>query len=67
MRVQSRFDITPEQLEAVKQENLIICAVGELIYVDLLGTQRRTGFRRNYDFSTDMFIASQNQDQEYQD
>ena len=65
--IQSRFNITPEQLEAVKQENLIICAVGELIYVDLLGTQRRTGFRRNYDFSTDMFIASQNQDQEYQD
>jgi len=55
------------RFKAVEQQKLIICAVGELIYGDLLGTQRRTGFRRNYDFSSDMFIASQNQDQEYQD
>jgi hypothetical protein len=65
--IQSRFNVTPEQIEAVEQQKLIICAVGELIYADLQGTQRRTGFRRNYDFPTDMFIASQNQDQEYQD
>jgi hypothetical protein len=27
--------------------------------------KRRTGFRRNYDYSTDMFQASKNEDQEY--
>jgi hypothetical protein len=63
----SRFKITAEQIKAAQQGNLIICAVGEFTYIDAIGTERRTGFRRNYDFSTDMFIASENIDQEYQD
>jgi hypothetical protein len=46
---------------------LIVCAVGEFTYADDLGTERRTGFRRNYDPRADMFSASPNQDQEYQD
>src|SRR5215831_7403906 len=28
--IQSRFNVTPEQIEAVKQQKLTICAVGEL-------------------------------------
>jgi len=64
---QSRFNITAAQIQAVEHGGLIICAVGELTYVDALGTQRRTGFRRNYDCNTAMFNASPNNDQEYQD
>jgi hypothetical protein len=63
----SRFKITDAQIKAVEQKTLSICAVGEFTYTDPLGTERRTGFRRNYDVSTDMFIASENKDQEYQD
>ena len=65
--IQSRFSITAAQIRAVEQNELIICAVGELTYADVLGTQRRTGFRRNYDCSTDMFTASPYSDHEYQD
>jgi len=67
MTIQSRFNITADQIKAVEQAALIICAVGELTYIDCLGTERRTGFRRNYDVSTDIFGISPNQDQEYQD
>jgi hypothetical protein len=67
MTIQSRFNITANQIGAIERGELIVCAVGELTYTDRLGTQRRTGFRRNYDFSIDMFVASPNEDQEYQD
>lgn len=65
--IHSRFNITSDQIEAVEQNKLIICAVGELTYADGLKTNRRTSFRRNYNLSTKMFDASPNQDQEYQD
>jgi hypothetical protein len=65
--IESRFKITDAQIKAVEMNALIICAVGEFTYTDRLGTERRIGFRRNYDVSTDMFVASQNTDQEYQD
>jgi hypothetical protein len=65
--IQSRFNITADQIRAVEKGNLIVCAVGELTYADALATNRRTSFRRNYDCSTDMFITSPNPDQEYQD
>src|SRR5262245_2553119 len=58
MTIQSRFNITADQIKAVEQGELIICAVGELTYIDRLDTQRRTGFRRNYNVSTDMFDTS---------
>ncbi len=65
--IQSRFNITAEQIKAAEQGNLIICAVGELTYADALGTNRRTSFRRNYVYASDMFIASPFEDHEYQD
>ena len=65
--IQSRFNITDAQIRAVRQGDLIICAVGEFTYTDQLGTKRRTGFCRNYDVSTHMFVASKNEEYEYQD
>jgi hypothetical protein len=67
LTIVSRFKITSAQIRAVEQKELIIGAVGEFTYTDVMGTERRTGFRRNHDFATDMFIASENTDQEYQD
>jgi len=45
----------------------MVCVVGELTYADVLKTNRRTSFRRNYDVATDMFIASPHNEHEYQD
>jgi hypothetical protein len=56
----SRFKITADQIKAAQQGNLTICAVGEFTYTDAIGTEWRTGFRRDYDFSTDTFTASEN-------
>jgi hypothetical protein len=64
---ESRFHVTNTQIAQIQQGPLVICAVGEITYTDALGVERRTGFRCNYDPSTDMFAASPNQDQEYQD
>ena len=64
---QSTFNVTRGQMKAIKIGKLIICVVGEITYIDALGTERRTGCRRNYDVTTDMFVASPNPDQEYQD
>jgi hypothetical protein len=63
----SVFNVTEDQIAGVQGGSLIVCAVGEITYTDALGTERRTGFRRNYNVSTDMFTASTNEDQEYQD
>jgi hypothetical protein len=63
----SRFNVTAEQIDAIAKGELIICAVGELEYTDELGVPRRTGFRRNYDFGSDKFIATTDQDDEYWD
>jgi hypothetical protein len=41
--------------------------VGEFTYTDRLGTERRTAFRREHDFLNDMFVASKNEEYEYQD
>ena len=65
--IQSRFNVTAAQIGAIERGELIICAVGELAYADDLGVTRRTGFRRNYDIGSDMFTATSNQDQEYED
>jgi hypothetical protein len=65
--IMSRFNLTATQLTAIQQGTFIICAVGEFTYSDALGTERRTGFRRNHDVTTDMFTTSTNPDQEYQD
>jgi len=65
--IMSRFNLTATQLTAIQQGTFIICGVGEFTYTDALGTERRTGFRRNYEVATDMFTASPNPDQEYQD
>jgi hypothetical protein len=67
MTIQSRFNITADQIAAIEQKKLIICAVGEFTYADAVGTQRRTSFRRNYDLASDMFIASPYSEHEYQD
>jgi hypothetical protein len=53
-------------LNAIQQETFKICAVGEFTYTDASGTERRTGFRRNYEVTTGMFTASTNPDQEYE-
>jgi hypothetical protein len=65
--IQSRFEITDAQIRAVERGDLIICAVGEFTYTDRLGTERRTAFRREHDFLNDMFVASKNEEYEYQD
>ena len=65
--IQSRFELSGDQFTRIAAHELIVCAVGEFTYTDDLGTKRRTGFRRNYDPSTNMFTASKNEDQEYQD
>jgi hypothetical protein len=64
--IMSRFNLTATQLTAIQQATFIICAVGEFTYTDALGTERRTGFRRNHQVTTDMFTASTNPDQEYE-
>jgi hypothetical protein len=65
--ITSRFNLAATQLIAIQQGVLMLCAVGEFTYTDALGIQRRTGFRRNYEVTTDMFTTSPNPDQEYQD
>jgi hypothetical protein len=64
---ESAIEVTDNQFRAILARNLIVCAVGEITYRDGLGTDRRVGFRRNYDVGADMFTASENTDQEYQD
>jgi hypothetical protein len=63
----STFTLTQAQITAIRQGGLIVCAIGELTYTDPLGIERRTGFDRRYDAVSDMFVASERQDQEYQD
>jgi hypothetical protein len=63
----SRFNVTAEQISDIQNSKLIVCAVCEFAYADDLGMTRRTGFRRNYDATADMFTASPNIDQEYED
>ncbi len=65
--IHSRFDVTAAQIADVEQGKLIVGAVGEITYADALKTNRRTGFRRHYDISNDMFIASPHDDHEYRD
>jgi hypothetical protein len=65
--IRSRFNISAEQIRAIEKGSLVVCAVGELTYADSSGVMRRTGFRRNYDIGADMFTASPNKDQEYED
>ena len=65
--IHSRFDVTAEQISAIENGSLTVCAVGEFAYADDLGTTRRTGFRRNYDVRTDVFAATANSEQEYED
>jgi len=65
--IMSRFNLTATQLTAIQRGTFTVCGVGEFTYTDALGTERRTGFRRNYNVAKDMFIASPNEDQEYQD
>ena len=65
--IMSRFNLTATQLTAIQKGTFIICGVGEFTYTDALGTERRTGFRRNYEVTTGMFTTSPNVDQEYQD
>jgi hypothetical protein len=64
---QSKSDLTDIQIEAIARGDLVVCAIGEITYKDALGTERRTGFYRRYDASADMFVASERDDQEYQD
>jgi hypothetical protein len=65
--IQSRFNVTAAEIGAIKNGELIICALGELEYADDLGVKRRTGFQRNYDVGSDMFTATPNQEYEYED
>jgi hypothetical protein len=63
----SRFNVTAEQIDAIKSGELIVCVVGELGYADDLGVMRRTGFRRNYNPLSNLFEPTPNPDQEYED
>jgi hypothetical protein len=64
--IQSRFRITADQIRGLGTASLIICAVGELTYVDALGTRRRTGFRRHFDAADNRFVIFPSDD-EYSD
>jgi hypothetical protein len=67
LRWDSRLHVTNEQLGAIVSGAMHIRFVGEFTYCDDLGTERRSGFCRTYDVEADEFVASENQDREYQD
>jgi hypothetical protein len=66
--IPSAFNVTSEQLAAITGgRSLDIQVLGEITYTDLLGIRRRTGFRRSYDPLSGKFVASPNNEEEYQD
>jgi hypothetical protein len=67
MTIVSRFNVTEEQVRAINEGRLAVVAVGEFTYVDRLGKQHRTGFRRNYDVEEVLFITHPSKEYEYQD
>jgi hypothetical protein len=65
--ISSEFNVTSEQLAAIGGGRLAIQVLGEITYIDLLGIQRRTGFRRSRNPLTGKFDASPSAEEEYQD
>lgn len=63
----SRFILSQAQHTNLAANKLTVCVVGEITYADRLGVSRRTGFRRDWDRSSDRFIPSKNTDDEYCD
>jgi hypothetical protein len=67
------FEITAENHDTFDEkfsdacDNQQLCAVGIIRYIDGNGIVRETGFFRIYDNGSKSFVASKNNEEEYQD